>query len=144
MRYLAIDSGRRRTGLAVGDDELRIATPLRVVETRSDEARRAAIERAIAAEGPDALVLGLPLNMDDSEGGSAKSARQLAVALHKASGLPVLLVDERLTSDEADGRLARSGLTHDQKKQRRDAIAAALILQTFWSTGAIDTIAAEG
>jgi putative Holliday junction resolvase len=135
MRYLAIDCGQRRTGLAVGDDETRIATPLRVVESSSPQARLAAITRAATDEQADALVLGLPLNMDDTEGPPARDARAMARQLEAATGLPVHLVDERLSSHEADARLAGRGLTRDKKKQRRDAVAAAVILQTYWEVG---------
>jgi putative holliday junction resolvase len=135
MRYLAIDCGQRRTGLAVGDDETRIATPLRVLEAASPWARLAAIARAAGDEQADALLLGLPLNMDGSEGGPAREARALAQQLEQATGLPVRLVDERLSSHEADARLAGRGLTRGKKKQRRDAVAAAVILQTYWEVG---------
>lgn len=135
MRYLAIDCGQRRTGLAVGDDETRIATPLRVVEASSPALRLALIARAAADEQADALVLGLPLNMDGSEGRPAREARAMARQLERATGLRVMLVDERLSSHEADARLAGRGLTHGAKKQRRDAIAAAVILQTYWDSG---------
>jgi len=132
MRYLAIDFGDRRTGLAVGDDTTRIASPVSVIETRSGDERMLRIGRAIEEHEPDALVVGLPINMDGSAGGAVKSIRALGEGLHHRFKLPVHYVDERLTSDAADEQMSQTGLTHDQKKSRRDALAAAVILQRFF------------
>ncbi len=132
MRYLAIDLGAKRTGLAVGDDLMRIATPLEVINTNSPEQRQRSIANAIDKHGPDALIIGIPLNMDDSEGPAAKNARAQAQQLGEQFGLPVHLVDERLTSVEADEHMAQSGLTHKRKKNRRDALAAAAILMRYF------------
>ncbi len=131
MRYLAVDLGLKRTGLAVGDDVLRIASPLEVIETASDELRMQTIGRAIDEHGPGALVVGLPLNADGSEGGAAKGARAFAGQLQQRFGLPVHLADERHSSDDADEKMARTGLTRGQKKGRRDALAAAAFLQRW-------------
>ncbi|WP_428387389.1 Holliday junction resolvase RuvX [Mucisphaera sp.] len=133
MRYLAIDPGAKRTGLAIADDQTAIATPLEVIETGSETERLRRIQQAITREQPDALVLGLPMNMDDTEGPAAKLSRAFAKQLEEATGLTVHLTDERLTSDAADAQMAQSGLTHKQKKQRRDALAAAVLLQNFLS-----------
>lgn len=129
MRYLAIDPGGKRMGLAVGNDVTRTATPLDVVEAGHDDARLQALAAAIDDQGPDALVVGLPLNMDGSEGPAAKSARRFGELCAQRFKLPVVYVDERLSSDTADQQMARTGLTHGQKKARRDALAAAAILR---------------
>ncbi len=131
MRYLAIDLGEKRTGLAVGDDVTGIASPLEVIQTASAEVRLKEFERAIEEQGPDALVLGVPLNMDGSEGPGVTKSRELAKELTARFGLPVHLYDERLTSAAADEQMAQSGLTRGQKKARRDALAAAAILRNF-------------
>ena len=131
MRYLAIDLGGKRTGLAVGDDETRIASPLDVIETSAETERWRQLQKVIEAEAPDALVVGLPLNMDGSDGPAAKNARAFADQLAQRTGLPVHLHDERLSSAAADEAMANTGLTHGQKKQRRDALAAAAILRGF-------------
>jgi putative Holliday junction resolvase len=133
MRYLAIDPGEKRTGLALGDDVTGVASPLTVIEAGDPAERLAAIEGTIDAQGPDALVLGLPLNMDGSEGAPARAARQLAETLQRETGLAVHLVDERLTSAAANEQMSRTGLTRGQKKSRRDALAAATILRDFLS-----------
>ncbi len=133
-RYLAIDPGSKRTGLATGDDETQQAGPVETIHTSDPEQLLREIARAIDEHAPDALVVGVPFNMDGSEGPAAKKAQALALLLAQHTGLPVHPVDERLTSYEADLRMAQSGLTHGQKKQRRDAIAAAALLEGFLAT----------
>ena len=130
-RYLAIDPGTKRTGLAVGDDETMQAGPVQTVEASDPEQLLRRIAEAIEDHAPDALVVGIPFNMDGSEGPAAKRARALMMLLQQHTGLPVHPVDERLSSYEADQRMAGSGWTHGQKKQRRDAIAAAALLEVF-------------
>lgn len=76
-------------------------------------------------------MLGLPLNMDGTEGPRARLARDWARRIKERTGWPVELVDERLSSAVAEERLARTGLTRREKKERRDAIAAAAVLQAF-------------
>ena len=131
MRYLAIDLGEKRTGLAVGDDVTGIASPLDVIQTSSVEVRFQAIARAIEEQGPGALVVGAPLNMDGTKGPAVARVEAFARALTERFGLPVHLYDERLTSVAADEQMAQTGLTHGQKKARRDALAAAAILRGF-------------
>lgn len=131
MRYLSIDLGGKRTGLAIGDDQSNIVSPLDVIVTANAEERLRQIGRFIIEHEPDALVLGMPFNMDGSLGPAAKQAQALANTLAERFGLPVQAMDERLTSAAADEQMARSGLTHGQKKARRDALAAANILRDF-------------
>ena len=132
MRYLAIDLGDKRTGLATGDDVTRIATPAGIIETSKPQLRLSMIERAVKQEQPGALVVGLPLNMDGSEGPAAKKSRQLAGELAAHTGLPVHLADERLTSEAADQILRETGMTRKARKSRQDAVAAAAILNRFF------------
>ena len=131
MRYLAIDLGQKRNGLAIGDDVTKIVTPMGVVAAEGEKQQLHGLLAAIEEHHPDSVVVGWPLNMDDSEGPAATKAKQLAEQLHEASGLPVHLHDERLSSFAADEQMSQSGLTRDQKKARRDALAAAAILRTF-------------
>lgn len=134
MRYLAIDLGDVRTGLAVGSDSLKIASPAGMVEGKTDAMRIAGIKKAINEHWPDALVIGLPLNMDDSEGPRVTLVRAFAKELEKQVDLPVHLVDERLTSAAADEAMSQTGFTRGQKKARRDALAAAAILRNFFES----------
>ncbi|MCE9589207.1 MAG: Holliday junction resolvase RuvX [Planctomycetes bacterium] len=131
MRYLAIDVGEKRTGLAVGGDQTGIVTPLHVIETDSLNERIRQISLVVAEHGVNELVLGLPMNMDGTEGDAAKTVRGLKGFLEQRFGIPVHLMDERLTSHDADAKMSRSGLTRGQKKSRRDALAAAAILRDF-------------
>lgn len=140
-RYLSIDLGDKRTGLAVGDAITRIVTPLEVLEVSIAEragvalldALIAAIDRQFSPHARFELVMGLPLNMDGTEGPRAKLVREFSARL--AARLnpprPIHFQDERLTSADADWQLARSGKTHKEKKQLRDALAAATMLRDF-------------
>jgi putative Holliday junction resolvase len=130
-RYLAIDPGEKRTGLAVGDDLLKIASPLGVIHADHPQALLEGIAGAITEHAPDELVIGIPLNMDGTAGPVAEKARALSMLLAKHTGLVVHEVDERLSSFAADEWMKQSGLTHKQKKARRDALAATAILRDF-------------
>ena len=134
MRYLSIDLGDKRTGVAIGDHASGIVTPLDVINTSSDNERFVRLRDLIEWEGPGALVVGWPLNMDGSVGPAAQKCKAFADKLSEATRLPVHLHDERLTSSQADEQMAMSGLTHKQKKARRDAMAAANILRGFFET----------
>ena len=129
MKFLAIDYGSRRTGLAVCDPSQTICSPLAVLDSTRDLI--AQIAEFIKTENAEAVVIGLPLNMDDSEGSQAKSVRQFAEKLKAAIDIQIHFQDERLTSFAADEKLDMTDLSPAQKKQRRDAVAAADILQTF-------------
>lgn len=131
MRYLAIDWGGKRVGLAIGNDVTFSASPLQVIETASLPQRWQWLAQAIDEHGPGALLIGLPLNMDGTQGPAAKQALALARELEQRFHLPVHPVDERLTSFAADQLMSRSGLTRQGKKQRRDALAALTLLQDF-------------
>jgi putative Holliday junction resolvase len=131
MRYLAVDLGDKRTGLAAGDDVVRLVQPVEVLQVPRGPALLDALARAVDRHGPDALVVGLPLNMDGTEGGSARSVREFGALIAERTRLPVHYQDERLTSFEADERMARSGRTHREKRELRDALAACAILEGF-------------
>ena len=132
MRYMAIDPGDKRTGLATGDDITGIVTPLTTLELAlSGEALIDALITQVNQHEPGCLVVGLPLNMDGTEGPRAKLVRRFAARLAEHTLLDVVFQDERLSSYEADQTMARSGRTHKQKKQIRDALAAAAILRDY-------------
>jgi putative Holliday junction resolvase len=129
MRYLGVDLGRARIGLALADDVLRTARPLRVVERRAEAADLAAIAAAAREYEVEHAVVGLPLHMDGTEGASARLARAFAPKLAAALGVPVELFDERLSTFEAETRLRDRGLSVKEARARVDAEAAAVILQ---------------
>lgn len=135
MRYLAVDLGAKRTGLAAGDDVVRLVQPVEVVQVPRGPALLDALARAVDRHGPDELVVGLPLNMDGTEGAGAKEAREFGALLAARVGLPVRFQDERLSSFEADERMARSGRTHREKRELRDALAACAILEAWLAGG---------
>ena len=138
MRYLAIDLGDKRTGVAIGDALTGIVTPHEVINTSSEDERFRRLRDLIEWEGPGALVVGWPLNMDGSVGPNAEKCKAFADKLSEATRLPVHLHDERLSSAAADEQMAMSGLTHKQKKARRDAMAAANILRGFLEALALE------
>jgi putative Holliday junction resolvase len=138
MRYLAIDPGGKRTGLATGDDQTQLVGPIGLVESTDPQTLLRAIAQAIDEHAIEAVVVGLPLNMDGTQGPAAKRAEALAQLLEAHSGLPVHRFDERLSSYQADQDMRQSGYTRKQKKQRRDALAAAAILRDFFEAQRAD------
>ena len=131
MRIVAVDLGDVRTGLAAGDDVVRIVQPLKVVEERDPARRLERVADELDRRGADRIVVGLPLNMDGTEGEAAVAARRFGEALAGRIGVPVDYQDERLTSFDADERLKGSGLTRRGKKKVQDSIAAATILEDW-------------
>src|SRR5436309_1204407 len=126
MRTLAIDLGARRVGLALSDAGGRYATPLDVLTVASPDQAIAEILPVINKEGVERVVLGLPLNMDDSVGPAARSALAWGQTLAVKSGKPILYVDERLSSFAAeqtliDRKRAGEKLTRARKKRQLDA-----------------------
>ncbi|MBP8303266.1 MAG: Holliday junction resolvase RuvX [Phycisphaerae bacterium] len=129
MRYLAIDYGARRTGLAICDPHETIASPLRVLEGPDRLCER--IAEVVAAESAQAVVVGLPLNMDDTEGPQARAVRRFVESLQGHLKVPIHLCDERLSTFSAQEKLAGMDLPAGKRRKRLDAVAAAEILQTF-------------
>jgi putative Holliday junction resolvase len=131
MRYLGIDLGRARIGLALADEVLRTARPHATVHRRSVAVDLAAIAEVARQYEVTLAVLGLPLNMDGTEGDSARFARGFAARLGAALGVPVELHDERLSTSEAAGRLRERGVKARDQRGQIDAEAAAIILQSW-------------
>jgi len=129
MRYLAIDYGAKRTGLAICDPAETVASPLAVIEGQKDLLKR--IADVVKAENVEAVVLGLPLNMDDTAGSQAKLVFGFAEQLEKVLNVPVHFQDERLSTFDADEKLSAAEFSRKKKKKRLDAIAAAEILEAF-------------
>jgi putative Holliday junction resolvase len=129
MRYLAIDYGIKRTGLAICDSAETIVSPLAVLEGQKELLKK--IAEVVKTEGVESIVLGLPLNMDDSEGSQAKLVLKFADRLKEHLDIPIHFQDERLSSFGAEDKLASAQFTRGKKKKRLDAIAAAEILEAF-------------
>ncbi len=130
-RWIGIDHGTKRIGVAVGDAEGRIATPLEVVSA-GDVGFAERIKKIVAEYDAVGVVVGWPLLGDDSEGPQARLARRFAADLAEMTGLDVRLWDERLSSFQADERL-KGEFTRKQKERRQDAVAAATILEDFFT-----------
>jgi putative Holliday junction resolvase len=130
MRCLGIDYGTRRIGLAFGDD-LGVATPLPAIVDADPAQRWSALLAAARQRRATDLVIGYPLNMDDTAGPKAKEAEAIAERLRAELGLPVHLVDERLTSYEAEASIARHKRREVRASGLIDSRAATLILQDF-------------
>ncbi len=131
MIIVAVDLGQARTGLAVCDRGEVLASPLAVIQER-DRARL--VERIAAAareRGAQRLVVGLPRNMDGSEGESAQKARETGAMLAEASGLPVDFRDERGTTITAHNYLNATNTRGKKRKAVVDAVAATVILEDY-------------
>jgi len=143
VRILGLDVGERRIGVAAADSETRVALPVGVVERTELAADAAAIARVMEEQKAEALVLGLPISLNGSLGPQAKVVREFGDQLSARLGLPVEYWDERLSTVEAQRRLApptsrgRQSKASRSSKGRRapagrlDAMAAAIILQSY-------------
>ncbi len=132
MTYTAIgalDLGKRRIGVAIADGQVSAAYPVGTIQRRSLKRDLEAIGALLGSRNVERIVVGLPLNMDGSEGSQARDARAFARKLGEALGIPVELYDERLTSFEAEDRLKQASARHMPKKDAVDAVAAAIILE---------------
>jgi len=130
---LALDVGERRTGIAVGEA---LARPLTTLKRRSKAQDFAAIGNLIREHQVDTVVVGLPLNMDGSRGFQAQRVERYARLLESAlleMGLAVELVlwDERMTTEQAEQAIVDGGHGRQARRRRIDAVAAAVILQSY-------------
>lgn len=136
MRTLAIDLGTRRVGLALSDEGGKFATPLDVLQITAPTQAIDQILPILQREAVQKIVLGLPINMDDSLGPAAQATIQWAKLLRERSTVEIVFVDERLSSFEAEQglnarRAAGEKLTRKRKKEQLDAVAAAGFLQAY-------------
>ena len=134
MKYLAIDYGEKRTGIAVSDAGGSMAFARTTLPSAPGHIFWRDLLALIAEETPDALILGLPLNLDGEETKSSARARALAVELHARAQLPVFLVNEALTSFAAEEDLKAAGLSGKKRAALLDQQSAVHILQTFLNT----------
>ena len=132
MRALGIDLGSKRIGVALSDSAGSVATPYEVVPRSGDRQRDHRHIADLAAEaGAVCLVVGLPLSLDGSDGPAATAARAEAEELAAATGLPVELWDERLTTVTADRDLQALDLRAPARRRVVDKVAAAVLLQAW-------------
>ena len=134
MRVLALDYGSRTVGVAVTDELGLTAQPVETVCRKEENKLRrtyARLEVLCREYGAGLIVIGLPLNMDDTEGERARLARTFGEMIGRRTGLPVEYEDERLTTMEADEILSESGMRKDRRKTVIDQLAAVLILESY-------------
>jgi putative Holliday junction resolvase len=132
VRYLGLDLGSKRIGLALSDETGLIATPFGVIHVRTREQVFVEIVKTAKEHEVGKLVIGLPIMLDGRESIEATRARAFAAELQPLlDSLPVEFMDERLTSIEAQRMLSEKGQRRQKLRQNIDATAAALILQTF-------------
>jgi len=131
---LAFDFGTKRIGVAVGDFETRIAHPLVTIAAVANRARFAAIGQLVAEWRAVLLVVGLPAHADGTEHLVGKLARRFAQRLHGRFGIRTELVDEGLTSHEAEGLLRAAGARGARLKAGLDSVAAQRILDAYFAS----------
>jgi len=126
---LGLDPGTKTIGVAACDATRRLASPVETIRRTKWNADLARLATIVKDRGAVGIVLGYPLNMDDSEGPRAQASRQMGRNLIRGLHLPVLLWDERLSSFAADEAMAEAGLNAARRQERIDRAAAALILE---------------
>jgi putative Holliday junction resolvase len=131
MKYLGIDYGQRRTGIAVSDPSGIMAFPRRTIRMSGREAFFAELLALAEEEGAGAFVVGLPLRRDGSDSETTRQVRNMAESLSRRSSLPVHLVEETLTSWDAERLLRGAGKKGKALRALKDQAAAVAILETF-------------
>jgi len=134
-RLLGVDYGTVRIGLAVSDPERRIASPLKTYYRRGLEPDSEFFKQQIEQEEIGQIVVGLPIHLDGREGEKSREARNFGQWLANVSGLPIDYWDERFTTVEAERHLLTAGLTRKRRKDRRDRVAAQILLQAYLDAG---------
>ena len=131
MRRLGIDHGDRRVGVALSDEDGRIAHPRDTLARKDPKALLETVAALVADEGVEEIVIGLPLHLDGSEGTSARRARRFGELLGEATGRPIVMWDERFTTAQAERALGASGMRSKAQRKVVDKVAAALMLQSY-------------
>jgi putative Holliday junction resolvase len=130
-RLLVVDYGTVRVGLAISDVDRIIASPIATRGRAGADADAAYFRHLVAEERVAGLVVGLPVHLNGREGVKAKEARQFGAWLAETTGLPIVFADERFTTVDAESALWNAGLTHRKRKERRDRVAAQIMLQAY-------------
>ena len=131
MKIMAIDLGDVRTGIAFSDITGLIAGRSFTITERNRQKLAEKICALIREEQPEQVVLGLPVNMDGSEGERAALSREFALTLEQGCGMKILLRDERGSSISANRILSDAGKKREKQRARVDAVAASIILQNY-------------
>jgi putative Holliday junction resolvase len=131
MRILAIDHGSKRIGIAVSDELKMIAQPLEFIPAEPFAAFLARLNELISDKEVESILVGLPRNMDGSYGPAAQKVQEFVEALKGTVGVPIKTWDERLTSAQANRILIQGNVRRDKRKEKVDAMAAAILLQSY-------------
>jgi putative holliday junction resolvase len=134
-RLLGIDYGTVRIGLAITDPDRILASPLATYTRKSEAEDAAYIAKVVADSQVVALVVGLPIHSDGSESDKSREARTFGAWLNNATKLPVIFWDERFTTARAEQALLGAKLNPRERKERRDRVAAQMILQAYLEAG---------
>ncbi len=129
QRLMALDLGTKTIGVATADYTRQLATPRHTIQRTKFTPDAQSLIKFAADEKVGLIVLGLPLNMDDTEGPRCQSTRTFARNFGKLSPLPIIFWDERLSSFEAEQQMIEAGIRHEKRQANIDNVAAAVILQ---------------
>jgi putative Holliday junction resolvase len=130
-RFLGIDYGTVRIGLALSDPTGTLASPLPFLENQSPQQVTNALSELIQTHQIAGLVIGLPRNMDGTYGPSAQKVRDFIAQIQKSISLPITPIDERLTTAQASKQLSGIGMNQKQLRKKVDSSSACLILQQY-------------
>ena len=131
MKYLGLDLGTKTLGLAIADEKVLISSPLKTIKYNDIDELIEEVLSIIEEKKVSRLALGLPKNMDGSLGFAAERSLSFKERLEEKTDVPITLIDERLSTVEAEGYLINEGIKGKKKKDIIDAIAANIILDTF-------------
>ena len=131
MKILAVDLGQVRTGIAISDISCILASPVCTIEEKNKENLAEKINKICVSEKVSKIILGLPKNMDGSEGESAIQARDFGSLLQEKTNLPVIMWDERGTTITAHNYLNITDTKGKKRKKVVDTVAATIILQNY-------------
>jgi putative holliday junction resolvase len=134
-KLLGVDYGSVRVGLAITDPERKFAFPLATYHRRGRDEDATFFRELVGSEEIGGLVVGLPLHTDGREGQKAAEARAFGRWLVETTGLPAAFFDERFTTAQAESALWSAGLPHAKRKERRDRVAAQILLQAYLEAG---------
>lgn len=131
MRILALDHGTKRVGVALSDELKMIATPLEFIPAEPFNDFLVRLKEIIREKEVELILLGMPRNMDGSYGPAALKVQEFAAVLKDKIAIPIQLWDERLTSAQAQRFLIQGKVRRDERKQKVDKTAAAILLQSY-------------
>ena len=136
MRILALDHGTVRVGVAVSDELKILAQPLEFIPAEPFAACLERIQVILREKEVEMILVGMPRNMDGSYGPAAQKVREFVAALQQAVTVPIKTLDERLTSVQANRLLVQANVRREERKQKVDKMAAAILLQSYLDSSA--------